>query len=95
VISHIVYTIGNVLTFVFTDFPTILICRFLVGTAHMTISHLPYMLGKCNKLLKYSIENIIVFLKSNKQIIIIGSSLGSTPSKKGEFPKRVQYKAGS
>ena len=48
VISHIVYTIGNVLTFVFTDFPSILICRFLVGTAHMTISHLPYMLGKCS-----------------------------------------------
>lgn len=45
VISHIVYTIGNVLTFVFTDFPSILICRFLVGTAHMTISHLPYMLA--------------------------------------------------
>jgi len=45
VISHIVYTVGNIMTFVFTDFPSILICRFLVGSAHMTISHLPYMLA--------------------------------------------------
>ena len=34
------------MTFVLTNFWPLLLCRFLVGAAHMTISHLPYMLGK-------------------------------------------------
>ena len=33
------------MTFVLTNFWPLLLCRFLVGAAHMTISHLPYMLG--------------------------------------------------
>eukprot|EP00093_Oithona_nana_P010790 10790.XXX_417320_413844_1 [CDS] Oithona nana genome sequencing. len=43
-ISHVVYIMGNAMTFVLTNFWPLLLCRFLVGAAHMTISHLPYML---------------------------------------------------
>ena len=39
------------MTFVATNFYSLMVCRFLVGAAHMTVSHLPYMLGKYTKLL--------------------------------------------
>jgi len=44
VVSHLVYILGNVTTFVATNFYSLMVCRFLVGAAHMTVSHLPYML---------------------------------------------------
>ncbi len=43
---HVVYFLGDVLTYLAPDYWTIMACRFLVGVSHHTMSHLPYLLGK-------------------------------------------------
>lgn len=42
--AHFAYILGNVLTFFVPGYYAMLACRFLVGSAHMTVSHLPYMI---------------------------------------------------
>ena len=42
---HVVYFLGDVLTYLAPDYWTIMACRFLVGVSHHTMSHLPYLLG--------------------------------------------------
>ena len=46
VLSFTLYFVGNILTFVATNFWSIVVCRFLVGVCHHTSSHVPYLLGK-------------------------------------------------
>ncbi len=44
--THLLYTVGNVLTFAAPSFWYIAVCRFLVGMAHHTVSHLPFLLSE-------------------------------------------------
>ena len=45
--SFLVYAAGGALTLVrSSSFVVILLVRFLVGSAHNTVSHLPYVLGE-------------------------------------------------
>merc|ERR1719323_1935715 len=44
--SHLCYLVGGLVTlFVVHDFYLLAACRFLVGVAHHTVSHLPYMIA--------------------------------------------------
>lgn len=43
-ITHSVYFLAGIATIFAKDFVSLSICRFLVGSAHHTVSHLPYLL---------------------------------------------------
>ena len=45
-LSHIAYFLGGLLTLFSPYFWLIGISRFMVGMAHHTVSHLPYLIGK-------------------------------------------------
>ena len=70
-VSHLVYILGNVTTFVATNFYSLMVCRFLVGAAHMTVSHLPYMLGNLFKtLINHSLDVSERPENKNKKIVL-------------------------
>jgi len=42
--THIVYFLAGAATLFAPNFPLLIICRFLVGCAHHTVSHLPFLI---------------------------------------------------
>ena len=51
-LSHIAYFLGGLLTLFSPYFWLIGISRFMVGMAHHTVSHLPYLIGKTASIIK-------------------------------------------
>jgi len=45
-LAHLVYFLGGLATIFIQNFNFLLFARFLVGCAHHTVSHLPFLIGK-------------------------------------------------
>ena len=46
IMAHLTYFIGGLATIFVQDYNFLLFMRFLVGCAHHTVSHLPFLIGK-------------------------------------------------
>ena len=43
-LAHLVYLVGGVATLLVSSYPALVLARFLVGCAHHTVSHLPFLI---------------------------------------------------
>ena len=45
ILSHLMYFVGGAATLLSQNFYLLVVMRFLVGCAHHTVSHLPFLIG--------------------------------------------------
>ena len=66
IMAHLTYFIGGLATIFVQDYHFLLFMRFLVGCAHHTVSHLPFLIGKPQWFIMHASNSIFIEKNMNK-----------------------------